>query len=241
MKNVENIADSRKWMVWADASAMEEAKCAFAGVDVAVSRVPSNRNKRPCTDVAVVYLDRTDGEAEVEQALKSVSKCHVEAVVFYSPHHSSDFAFRTGVIVGKHSPTKAEWAFNFQHLKQLLRVQHVSMHPSQVDAPPLHVAAIRRRLSLTQEQMAKVLNVTTRTYQNWERFHGTSEASYKKTKVICELIALMDDYVAAPKEKEWLRAPLSIFRNLSPIDLILAGKLEQLIAEFHRLREGQPV
>ena len=88
--------------------------------------------------------------------------------------------------------------------------------------------------------MANALNVTTRTLQNWEGGLGTSQMP-KKTQDLRELFGLMDDYVVAPKEREWLETPLPVVQNRRPIDLIADGKLRDLIVEFQRLREGQPV
>jgi transcriptional regulator with XRE-family HTH domain len=102
------------------------------------------------------------------------------------------------------------------------------------------IVAARKRLGLTQEQMANALNVTTRTLQNWESDLGTSQMP-KKTQDFRELLALMDDYVIAPKEREWLETPLPVVQNRRPMDLIAGGKLRDLIVEFQGLREGQPV
>ena len=87
--------------------------------------------------------------------------------------------------------------------------------------------------------MANALNVTMRTLQNWEGRLGTSQMP-KKTQDLRELLGLMDDYVIAPKEREWLDIPLPAIQNRRPIDLITGGKLRDLIVEFLRLREGQP-
>jgi uncharacterized protein (DUF2384 family) len=88
--------------------------------------------------------------------------------------------------------------------------------------------------------MADALNVTTRTIQNWEGGVGTSQLP-RKTRDLRELLGLMDDYVIAPKEREWLNTPLAAVQNRRPADLIRGGKLRDLIVEFQRLKDGQPV
>ena len=54
----------------------------------------------------------------------------------------------------------------------------------------------------------------------------------KKTQDLRELLSLMDDYVLAPKEREWLDSPLTAVQSRRPVDLIASGKLRDLIVEF---------
>jgi hypothetical protein len=51
----------------------------------------------------------------------------------------------------------------------------------------------------------------------------------------------MDDYVVAPEEKHWLSTPLEAFAGRTPQELIADGRIRDLVIEFDRLREGQPV
>jgi hypothetical protein len=63
----------------------------------------------------------------------------------------------------------------------------------------------------------------------------------KRTRDLRELLSRMDDYVIAPKEKEWLSSPLEAFAGRSPRQLITEGRIRDLVIEFERLRGGQPV
>ena len=63
----------------------------------------------------------------------------------------------------------------------------------------------------------------------------------KKTQDLQELLELMDEFVIAPKEEEWLRTPLPAIRNQTPVQAIIDGKMRDIIVEFLRLGEGQPV
>jgi transcriptional regulator with XRE-family HTH domain len=104
----------------------------------------------------------------------------------------------------------------------------------------LELLEARQRLGLSQEQFAKALNVTARTLQNWELGKGTSQI-YKRTRDLRELLSRMDDYVVTPKEKEWLSTPLEAFAGKTPQQLVADGRIRDLVIEFDRLREGQPV
>ena len=82
--------------------------------------------------------------------------------------------------------------------------------------------------------------MTARTWQNWEAGKGTSQMA-KRTRDLRELLSRMDDYVAAPTEKEWLSSPLGAFAGRSPRQLITEGRIRDLVIEFDKLREGQPL
>ena len=92
----------------------------------------------------------------------------------YTPHHSADFAFRVGTMVGRQKFAEAEWAFNWPHLRQLLKARNVRAHSrhNAEERPVFALLDARQRLGLSQEELASALNVTTRTLQNWEAGKG---------------------------------------------------------------------
>ena len=98
----------------------------------------------------------------------------------------------------------------------------------------------RARLGLTQDEMASALSVKMHTLQNWEGNADISQMQ-RKTKDLWELLQLMDCYVVAKEESNWLNTANRTFRNKKPVELIVEGKLRDLIVEFQRLREGQPL
>jgi transcriptional regulator with XRE-family HTH domain len=193
--------------------------------------------------VGVVYISHSNQDhAAAEGILKLLGDLKISTVFFYAPHHGADFAFHVGTIVGKENFGEAKWAFNWPHLKQLLKSRNVLAHEQgkAKGAASFDLTETRTRLGLSQEELARALNVTSRTIQNWEAQKSTSQMM-KKTRDLRELLTLMDDYVAAPKERSWLSSPLEAFRGRSPIELISAGRIRDLVIEFERLREGQPV
>jgi DNA-binding transcriptional regulator YiaG len=234
-------AENRELVVWTDKSELEEAKSVFSRFHAAFLTVPQPAPHHDVKfDVVVFYLHRPTEEGVLESALAELKVYKPSGLVFYSPHHSSDFAFRVGKLVERSRIRHAEWAFNMQHLRQLLREMKVHF-PSEetIDEGGAELVALRKRLGLTQDEMAGALTVTVRTLQNWEKGIGTSQLK-RKMRDLVELTALMDDYVSAPHEREWLSSPLAALQNKTPKELIAAGRVRDLTVEFLRLREGQP-
>ena len=60
----------------------------------------------------------------------------------------------------------------------------------------------------------------------------------KKTRDLRELFRLMGDYVAAPKEKNWISSSLQAFGGHTPQQLVTEGRIRDLVVEFNRLRES---
>jgi hypothetical protein len=87
----------------------------------------------------------------------------------------------------------------------------------------------------TRSPVAAVKKTSARAgFCNSARSFFTSSAS--KTSGVFFLLAL-----CRTREQEWLKAPLPALQNRKPIDLIAEGKLRDLIVEFQRMREGQPL
>jgi DNA-binding transcriptional regulator YiaG len=241
-------AASQEFVVLAEKSVLSEAEGALSELGAPVQGFALEApNKIPQSRVFIYYISEKPAEPAVDSVLQVLrSRKKYEMLVFYAPHHSHNFAFELGMKVGQELGTQktASWAFDLRHVKQLLRSRNLLAHRGQIeideDSHSFDIVKVRKRLGVTQDQMASSLNVTTRTLQNWEKKVGTSQMK-RKTRDLRELLGLMDDYVVASKEKEWLDTPLAALRNRRPIALIREGKLRDLIVEFHRMREGQPV
>lgn len=82
--------------------------------------------------------------------------------------------------------------------------------------------------------------MTIQMLRNWENGQDVARMS-SKTRDLRELLSRMDDYVVAPKEKAWLSAPLEALGGRSPQELITEYRIRELVVEFDRLRQAQPV
>ncbi len=238
-------ASNQELVVWTEKSALKEAKALFSNFDAAFRTVPcleSQRELKP--EVVIFYLHGPTDDAKIERALRDLESCKASTLVFFVPHHSSDLAFRVGKLVGRTKFQQAEWAFNMQHLRQLLRARNVAVHrhpeTTAGERGGAEMVALRKRLGLTQAEMAEALGVTSRTLQSWEKGIGTSQLK-RRMRDLTELTMLMDEYVSAPIEREWLSTPLQAIQNRAPRDLIAQGRVRDLVVEFLRIREGQPV
>jgi transcriptional regulator with XRE-family HTH domain len=174
------------------------------------------------------------------ETLRKIKQFRNAHFLFYVAPHHLDLAFSVGKTVGRELGETAEIASSVREAKQLLKSWHAVISNPPFPRKGTDLLNARKRLGLTQEQMASALKVTPRTIQNWERDIGTSQME-RKTRVLWELLELMDDYVVAREEKNWLGTRHAAFKNGKPIDLISDGKIRDLIVEFQRLREGQPL
>lgn len=241
---METPACEQELTVWADASLLAQAKDAFSHYEAAVRAIPKTCHPKDVQNsrVSIVYLKHSEPAQDRLSFLECFKSPKVEFLLIYMPNDSSysPLAFRWGQMIGKEWVDKADWAFSFQHLKQILRSRNITVHSKRDADDEIDLPQVRERLGLTQEQMARALNVAPRTIQNWEKGVGTSQMA-KKTQDLKELLRLMDEFVIAPKEEEWLQTPLPAIQNQTPREAIIRGKLRDLVVEFLRLGEGQPI
>lgn len=124
------------------------------------------------------------------------------------------------------------------------RLQRLLKVPGKAQSIPardgFEIVQASRRLGLTREQFAAALNVTIQTLRNWQNGQDAKRMS-SKTRDLRELLSRMNDYVVASNQEEWLSSPPEAFAGRSPQELITEGRIREIVAEFDRLREAQPV
>jgi len=185
--------------VLAEKSVLSEAEGALSKLGAAVQAFPLEKpSKIPkAPSIFICYFSADAAEPEVQSFFDVLkSRKNYEMLLFFAPHHSSNFAFELGMKVGKELCTTASPAFDLRHVKQLLRSRNLLISRGHLEtdehSESIDISEIRKRLGLTQEQMSSSLNVTTRTLQNWEKKIGTSQLK-RKTRDLRELLELMED------------------------------------------------
>jgi len=163
---MQTAIESRELVVWAPHKSLAEAKSLFASYAPEFQTVPcSEMTAFAKATVSVLYLSNPEQDTTAESALVALRNCRVSKLLIYTPRHSSDFAFRVGTMVGRRKFTEAEWAFNWPHLRQLLKARNIQTHArhNRGGSNDLALLEARQRLGLSQEQLANALNVTART------------------------------------------------------------------------------
>src|SRR5580692_5562012 len=158
---MQTATHSEGLVVWTDPNALDEAKSLFAPYSPRFQTVPCNiKTALGKTQVSVLYLSSPEEDAAVESTLATLRNCKVSTLFVYMPHHSAVFAFRVGTMVGRQKFTEAEWAFNWPHLRQLLKTRNIQTHSRHnVERDSFDLLDARQRLGLSQEQLANALNV----------------------------------------------------------------------------------
>jgi DNA-binding XRE family transcriptional regulator len=243
------MSTSPESLVIAEKDLLPEARDIFLGIGAKVETATFDviRRFRPSRNrlaqsryfsIFIFYIRDHVPQEQFSAALRNIKLVENRRLLFYIAGQGTDLAFHVGLAVGRELGENAEIASNPREVRQLLKGWDAVLNDPPYAPGGTKLADARARLGLTQDQMASALNVTTRTLQNWERDIGTSQMG-RKTRDLWELLDLMDDYVVAKEEADWLSTAHRRFGNKKPVELIVDGKLRDLIVEFQRLREGQ--
>lgn len=213
------------------------------GLGVHPHLVPIDRpfDVTPSNQVLIYFSDR-DQISNVRSFLQHASTSVFEPLILVFFVHTlsrelvSEVAYAAGQILHKH----LEFAFGRHDVERWLLSPTAAIETGITSSNESGLLQLRKKLDVTQDQLATALNISRRTVQNWEQNNSTSQMK-RKTRDLWELAELIDHYVVSGKESEWLRTKLKAFQGRRPLDLLLEGKIRDLIIEFRRLQQGEPV
>lgn len=111
-------------------------------------------------------------------------------------------------------------------------------------ASPADVETIRAGLGLTIEEFAESVGRSPRSVARWysdtpDRTIARGDAA-RQIRKLARLQFLVEDVLGATYGEEWLRSPNRGFRGQAPIDLMLEGNADVVIAALERVADGGP-
>jgi uncharacterized protein (DUF2384 family) len=111
-------------------------------------------------------------------------------------------------------------------------------------ASPVDVEDIRAGLGMTVEEFAEAVGRSARTVSRWQtagrRRGAVSGDAAREVRKLARLQFLVEDVLGSRYAPEWLRSPNRGFRGSAPIDLVLAGETDVVLAALERLADGGP-
>jgi uncharacterized protein (DUF2384 family) len=110
------------------------------------------------------------------------------------------------------------------------------LHPE-----PIRVGELRRRLGLTQGEFAAAVGRSRRTVVRWQDASDgvhPSGPSGSALRRLARVAFLLGGLTTEAEARRWLRTPNQVMKGEAPIDLITAGRVEEVVGWLAMLADG---
>jgi DNA-binding XRE family transcriptional regulator len=173
----------------------------------------------------------------VSSLLKAMERSSSDLVIYCVDHAAPEQAARLGRLIGEFRPHHTEIVF---HAEAAVSALHIPHHGTQISiSGENRLQAMRDRFGLTQTEMGRALGVSLRTIQNWEKEANAGKGHLLRD--LQELMAILSDVLPESDIPVWLRSDNNSFGGKRPIEVILDGRIRDIINEFRRLQAGEPI
>jgi DNA-binding transcriptional regulator YiaG len=112
-----------------------------------------------------------------------------------------------------------------------------------LDPEPCDVESLRTWFHMTQSEVAAALGRSPRTVARWKAV-GTAEPTRasaelaRSVRKLGRVKFLLDDLMPHDHALRWLQAPNPGFRGEAPVDLLMCGRADDVIAVLEALADG---
>jgi DNA-binding XRE family transcriptional regulator len=198
--------------------------------------IPERRTVRP---TCVLYLAGKEPLHTVQASLAKVAVTDQNIVFYVASHPDAKTVFEWGALCQRLLPGRhCGIVSSLEELNTLL-AENTASEALDAVKPALTIETLRRAFGLTQAQLAKVAEVTTRTIQNWER-QGLPVSSSRSLTDLAELRDILVDHVEPNAIHEWLNTPNEKLGNKTPFKVLEQGHTRDVLWQLRSVATGEP-
>lgn len=102
------------------------------------------------------------------------------------------------------------------------------------------IEQLEGELSLTDDDLARILNASVRTVERWRagRAYPQTEARHLLARLLGLRNHLRETFTTAAAIREWLRTPSRYLGYLTPLEALKAGRIDRVEAALEALDSG---
>lgn len=230
-----------KLVITADPAAKADAKRLISRIGAQAAVLSAEEaSTRDQSGASVLYLKGTEPMQCVQASLEKIANIVVELIVYAVVPPSPKISFEWGKLCERVVPGKNRGIVSSPtELADVLLGAATQEQTSQSEAGPLSVEGLRKSLGLTQVQLAKAAEVSTRTIQSWER-EKRSLAGSRSLQDLAELRKMLLGHVEERNIPDWLREPNEMLKGKAPLDVLQQGHTRDLLWQLRSAATGQP-